>query len=353
MAGTGTRGADGGHRRIALCHAIGRFETLQCGRCGRQADRAPPTISSNHDEVDAFATQAGALPAGCRGEGDGLNPFYFGRPDTPLLGAYHPPRGRGPFRRGVVLCYPMGAEYMRAHQTFRWLASLLTENGLHVLRFDYFGTGDSSGQGEDGSPEQWLDDIGSAVDELKATTGIREVSLMGLRLGGTLAAVHASRRTDLDRVVLWDPVVFGATHVAKLTAPRDGLAAVAERPFQPDRRPSQSIVPGPWPPQSPSGTVGVEGFPLTERMRTSISRIDLAALSRLGARSLHLVVSREELHYFRLRDRWRALGLSFQYRFVRRCGGADSGSGGSAGGARTAAKATEAELVRSVVTCLL
>ena len=36
-----------------------------------------------------------------------------------------------------------------------------------------------------------------------------QVGLVGLRLGATLAARVASRRDDVDRLCLWDPVVLG------------------------------------------------------------------------------------------------------------------------------------------------
>jgi pimeloyl-ACP methyl ester carboxylesterase len=237
-----------------------------------------------------------------------MKPFYFGSATKPLLGIYHPPHGVGCLTRGVVLCYPMGAEYMRAHRAFRHLTRLLSRRGIHVIRFDYFGTGDSAGRGDEATVEQWLEDTGLAIDELKATTGIAAVSLVGLRFGGTLAAIVSARRRDIDRIVLWDPVVHGATHVARLLAPAR-LKTAAGAPGGADEIP-------PWQPPRRAGTVGVEGFALTERMRDAIGNIDLASRTHFGGRMLHLVVSREELHYFRLRDRWRTLGLPFRYRCI-------------------------------------
>src|SRR5687768_16729988 len=115
-----------------------------------------------------------------------MNPFYFGSSQRPLYGVYHPSKGRTARPVGVVLCYPLGQEYMRAHRAFRQLATLLTKNGFPVLRFDYAGTGDSAGDGSAGSVATWVEDIGAAIDELKDTAGVSRVSLVGLRAGGAL-----------------------------------------------------------------------------------------------------------------------------------------------------------------------
>ena len=44
-----------------------------------------------------------------------------------------------------MLCYPWGSEYIYAHRSLRLLAQRRAAAGIHTLRFDYFGTGDSDG----------------------------------------------------------------------------------------------------------------------------------------------------------------------------------------------------------------
>src|SRR5262245_24413810 len=142
-----------------------------------------------------------------------MNPFFFGSSERPLFGVHHPPRERGARETGVVLCYPMGQEYMRSHRAFRQLANLLTRAGQHVFRFDYFATGDSSGASGEGSLAQWLADVNQAIDELKDNASLASVSLVGLRLGAALAARASAGRADIDRLVLWDPVVLGPSYL--------------------------------------------------------------------------------------------------------------------------------------------
>lgn len=154
-----------------------------------------------------------------------MNPFFFGTRQRRLFGVYSPARASasgavGSSRtRAVVLCAPWGQEYLRAHRAIKQLATLLNQAGVHVLRFDWFGTGDSAGEMLDASLAGWQADLETAIDELKDTTDAARVGLVGLRLGGTLAACVAARRPkDVDSLVLWDPVVSGEAYLKELLA---------------------------------------------------------------------------------------------------------------------------------------
>jgi uncharacterized protein len=143
-------------------------------------------------------------------------PFFFGQPGRRLFGVYHPPRSETNSSLGVVLCYPTGEEYYLAHPTFVRLATLLATAGIHVLRFDYFGCGDSEGEAEDGSMEQWIADIQVAVDELRDGSGAKRLYLVGCRLSAYMAVATANLRADIDGIVLWDPVTNGVDYTKQL-----------------------------------------------------------------------------------------------------------------------------------------
>jgi len=145
-----------------------------------------------------------------------MNPFFFGPRQRRLFGLYTPGQPHGFGERSAVLCHPFGQEYLRAHRSMRQLATLLTRVGVHVLRFDYFGTGDSAGDLRDAELSGWESDIEAAIEELEETTGSKRVGLVGLRLGATLAAAVAARRTDVERLLLWDPVVRGREYAHEL-----------------------------------------------------------------------------------------------------------------------------------------
>ena len=146
-------------------------------------------------------------------------PVVFGPAQARLFGLHHAPDPETARGTGVVLCNPLGYEAMCAHRTYRHLAERLATAGFHALRFDYHGTGDSSGDGEE--PDRvraWLDSIDAAVDELHAGVGVQAVALVGVRFGATLAAVAAGRRRDVQSLVLWAPCASGRAYLRELRA---------------------------------------------------------------------------------------------------------------------------------------
>ena len=124
-------------------------------------------------------------------------------------------------RRGaaVVLCPPLGYDYIGVYRVWRILAERLAGIGFDVLRFDYDGTGDSAGDPEEpGRLEAWLGNIERVVTEARELTGSSDVALVGLRIGATLALQAAAARGGVDRLVLWSPFRSGRAYVRELKA---------------------------------------------------------------------------------------------------------------------------------------
>jgi uncharacterized protein len=147
-------------------------------------------------------------------------PLFFGEGRRRLFGVYDPAVSRAGAGsrnvRAIVFCPPWGPEYYVTHGALRRLATNLSLAGHHVLRFDYFGVGDSAGESEDGDLDGWCSDIEMAVDELLGMTRISRICLIGMRLGATLAASFARNRKDVDALVLWDPVFAGREYLDEL-----------------------------------------------------------------------------------------------------------------------------------------
>jgi len=118
----------------------------------------------------------------------------------------------------VVLCPPIGTDRTRSDRAYRHLAERLADAGFACLRFDLSGTGDSGGdESAPGLLNAWLDDVGQAIRELRARSGAETLSLVGLRLGATLAMLHAVASGPVDSLVLWSPYVSGAGYVSEVT----------------------------------------------------------------------------------------------------------------------------------------
>lgn len=148
-----------------------------------------------------------------------MTPHFFSSAGKRLFGIHYPPRETSAVSTAALLFNPFGQEAVQAHRILRVLAQRLSAAGLHALRFDYFATGDSEGDSAEGAVDQWLVDAVSADNQLRRLSNANRVVWIGLRFGATLAAM-ASRnlREPLDRLVLWDPVVSGASYVEELWA---------------------------------------------------------------------------------------------------------------------------------------
>jgi alpha/beta superfamily hydrolase len=144
-------------------------------------------------------------------------PLHFGDSKEPLFGVLSEPRPGAERGHGVVMCPPIAQEHVRAHWAFRQVAAALARAGFHVLRFDWFGVGDSAGAMANATVDRWVVDVETAAQELKDAAGIRKVSLIGLRLGAALAAL-AAPRVKPGVVVLWDPVLDGRRYLEDLRA---------------------------------------------------------------------------------------------------------------------------------------
>lgn len=229
-----------------------------------------------------------------------MNPLFFGSAEAPLYGVYHAPQGRQR-HAGVVLCYPFGQEYMRAHRAFRQLALLLSRQGYHVLRFDYRGTGDSSGDLDGVSAGDWLADIDAAITELRDSTGVAGVSVVGLRLGALVAAAACRRRDDIDRLVVWDPILSGADYEAEL------LAEIAAE--QAGEHPHSGNA------EAADGTLHFNGFALPPRFRDTLRELVMTAAVPSGVARVLQAVSHETEAFAGLRAAWSG-HAGYDYRFA-------------------------------------
>lgn len=146
-------------------------------------------------------------------------PFRFGPDRSDLFAVFH--QGARANRRSVavLLCNPYGQEAVRTHRMYRVLAERLEKKGYDVLRFDYFATGESAGDDEQGDLERWRDDVHEAHRELRKRSRASRQVWVGARLGATLALLAAAASDDPpDTLVLWDPIVDGKAYLDELDA---------------------------------------------------------------------------------------------------------------------------------------
>lgn len=159
-------------------------------------------------------------------------PFYFGEKTSPLFGWLHKPIHDDPAKQCILMCSPLGLEYMNSYRSLRHLADNLARMGITVLRFDYHGTGDSSGSNyNEDKLTIWLDNIATARQALLSITNLNESGLIGFRMGASLGLM-ASETVPFNFLVLWAPILSGKRFVREIKTLQK-MSAVSDRNSNP------------------------------------------------------------------------------------------------------------------------
>lgn len=138
--------------------------------------------------------------------------FHFGTPSRALFGLRHPPAMSA--RGTMVACMPLLQEGIRCQRALWSLSEALAATGIDVLRFDWHGSGDSSGDTRALTVEGMVEDLASAEAFLQASGPGMRPRLLGLRSAALPLLLHASRAGQPVDVVLWAPVLDGRALVA-------------------------------------------------------------------------------------------------------------------------------------------
>lgn len=222
---------------------------------------------------------SGFPPHQTRGAGFVTTGMWFGAGARPLAGWWTAPHR--PSRAGVVIAPPLGYEYWSCYRSLRTLAESLARAGWHALRFDWDGTGNSAGAGDDSDRiTAWRASIASAVVAMR-NAGILHVALLGLRLAATLALLDAAA-LDVDAVIACAPVISGARWLRELK-----MLGIVD-------------------PEKP-GTVTYSGLVIDSATARDLAAIDLAKAAPPEARRT-LLVTRSEAANSPFIDAMRANG---------------------------------------------
>jgi pimeloyl-ACP methyl ester carboxylesterase len=239
-----------------------------------------------------------------------MRSFDFGTARR-LYGVLHEPAGTAK-NTGMLLCYPGVQEYDITHWAHRKLASQLAREGFPVLRFDYSNTGDSQGDVYDGDPKAWVEDIAAAADELKDATGVRRVSIVGMRLGAALACQAIAQGLKVSALALWEPILDGAAYVKELERLDEAECSRLQH----------------WPMEP---RVELAGFPFSSRVRAAVGAISLRSTPPKAASRVSMFLTASSDDAQAVRAAWTNDGIAVTVQVVEESGGV------TAGGARDTA----------------
>ncbi len=190
-------------------------------------------------------------------------PLYLQSRGRSIFGWLHQPDSMMPGndqtekpRHGVVVCLPLGFEQLHAHRGIRHLCDRLAQNNLLTLRFDWDGTGDSTGEDTDAERlSHWLENVRDSVRWMKEHSGCDHISVIGVRAGALLASL-ALENIEIDNLILWAPISSGRSFVRELSV----IDMMSET------RPTEVVT---------DGSIEAAGFRITGETAAELSKIAL------------------------------------------------------------------------------
>lgn len=215
--------------------------------------------------------------------GSVLKPLFLGTGNQRIFGVYHPPVRQILHPQSIIICSPFGHEYIRSYYIIRQLADQLAAVGHHVMRFDWYGSGDSCGEPQNGTIDIWVQNINYAIEELLGTSGAEKVSLVGLRMGAGLSLTAAKTFSAVINVVLWDPVINGRDWLIEI---KDSHKAFVNR--------LRSSA------QKTSSNDEILGFAFPPQLQLEFERVDFINQPMPTSCNIHLITSNNTPEYERI-----------------------------------------------------
>jgi len=211
-------------------------------------------------------------------------PCYLPGDGAGVLSVLHLPDAQHRSSVGAVLCAPFGWDALCAHRSLRVWADTLAGAGYPALRFDFPGTGDSSGSPRD---PNWLSTATGAVNTaatgLRAMAGCDRIVAIGIGLGGMIAC-SALDGDAIDDLVLWSVPARGRQLLRELRAFEQMHSAEPVRPRAAEPpRPHEDSVDG-------HGEMYAFGFLLSAETVAALESLDIARLQVTDAPSRRVLL---------------------------------------------------------------
>lgn len=195
--------------------------------------------------------------------------FFFGDEPRSLFGLLHTrsPSLRldpGARNEALLVCPPLLQDAMRSHRALWQLAEQLSDNGVDVLRFDWFGTGDSGGDCGEVTLDGLVDDLATASSLLSSMIGASRIRMLGLR-SSALPVLAYAQGVDLPLdLVLWEPWLDGRQVVEMWRG----------------QQVEQLTVAGRYPYGAPAGEADeLMGFTVSDALLDPLRGVDASAIS--------------------------------------------------------------------------
>jgi dipeptidyl aminopeptidase/acylaminoacyl peptidase len=140
-------------------------------------------------------------------------PAAFLGPYGVLRGILHRPAAPNP-APGIVMLHGFTGNHVEDQFLYVQAARYLADQGFAVLRFDFFGSGDSDGTFDQFTVHTEVADAARAVEWLGQRPGVdpNRIGLIGLSLGGCVTALLAGQDPHVKAAVFWNAVCLPSLH---------------------------------------------------------------------------------------------------------------------------------------------
>ncbi|MES1981101.1 MAG: hydrolase 2, exosortase A system-associated [Pseudomonadota bacterium] len=144
--------------------------------------------------------------------GFAIEPFHLAGAQGPLFCIHLYPHAD--VKGCVLYLHPFAEEMHKSRRMAALQARRFAAAGYAVLQVDLTGCGDSAGDFGDATWAGWLDDASRAYAWLSAACNA-PMMVWGLRTGASLAVELARAQTDVQGVILWQPVANGEQYLTQ------------------------------------------------------------------------------------------------------------------------------------------
>ena len=165
---------------------------------------------------------------------------------------------------GIVYCHPFAEEKNMSHSIIVKTARMFAAAGFPVFRFDLSGCGDSEGDLQFSSIEDWQQDFSAAITTFQKETGISKLFLWGLRLGAGLCLLQQQYKHDIVGLILWQPVMDFSVHIKQFL--RRAISSQIPNARESDKELSAETE------LQSEGIAHVIGYPITKQLFDSFNK---------------------------------------------------------------------------------
>ena len=202
-------------------------------------------------------------------------PVYFDCKKERLFGIHYKPQNHQQLQSHTVLiCHPLGHEYARSYRNLQQLSLQLAKAGFDTFRFDYVGTGNSSGKTEEAKSSDYVQNIEAAAQYIRQKNRSHTLSVIAVRMGAPL--VIRSNIGERVNLILWDPAVKGLNYIQLMHKFHNAALSKLER-FRVRRKVSERRQ--------------LFGFATSQAQELDLKNLEIPDLTTLITNNISLVTS--------------------------------------------------------------